>query len=174
MDLHALREAAIEATSRALYDKHGFVPSDDSDEWEDEYRRQFALLKERYGAEVVTPPRPANGPATLQRQLPELRGTPESSAGAARSATSACARSRARRCEPSWSRPGPRAKQWIDTRDVPIRMLLQRLAPQYERLAQEADRGGRRAESRGATEGRRGSRLPAAAKGRRDHPGGSR
>ncbi len=32
MDLHALREAAIEATSRALHDKLGFVPSDESDE----------------------------------------------------------------------------------------------------------------------------------------------
>src|SRR5271163_2655963 len=77
MDLGALREAAIEATSRALYDKHGIVPSEDSDEWEDEYRRQFALLKERYGAEIVTPTRSANGPTTAQRPLPELRGTLE-------------------------------------------------------------------------------------------------
>ena len=48
MDLEALREAAIEATSRALYEKHGYVPSDDSDEWEDEYRRQFAALTEQF------------------------------------------------------------------------------------------------------------------------------
>ncbi len=132
MDLHALREAAIEATSRALYDKHGIVPSDDSDEWEDEYRRQFALLKERYGAEVVTPPRPANGPATLQRQLPELRGTPEEQrwGGSIRDERLREIPSEAVRgfLVQNW----PRAKQWIDTRDVPIRKLLQHLAPQYE------------------------------------------
>ena len=59
MDLHALREVAIEAASRALYEKHGFVPSEESDEWEDEYRRQFAALKQRYGDQVTVPARPA-------------------------------------------------------------------------------------------------------------------
>jgi hypothetical protein len=132
MDLHALREAAIEATSRALYDKHGIVPSEDSDEWEDEYRRQFALLKQRYGAEVVTPPRSTNGPAPLQRQLPELRGTLEEQrwGGSIRDERLREIPSEAVRgfLVQNW----PRAKQWIDTRDVPTRTLLQRLAPQYE------------------------------------------
>lgn len=132
MDLHALREAAIEATSRALYDKHGVVPSEDSDEWEDEYRRQFALLKERYGAEVVAPPRPANAPATLQRQLAELRGTLEEQrwGGSIRDERLREIPNEAVRgfLVQNW----PRAKQWIDTRDVPIRTLLQHLAPQYE------------------------------------------
>ena len=32
MDLASLREAAIAATERALYDALGFVPSDESDE----------------------------------------------------------------------------------------------------------------------------------------------
>jgi hypothetical protein len=131
MDLQALREAAIEATSRTLHDKHGVVPSEDSDEWEDEYRRQFAVLKERYGAEVVTP-RSANGPATLQRQLPELRGAPEEQrwSGSIRDERLREIPSEAVRAflVQNW----PRAKQWIDTRDVPIRILLQRLAPQYE------------------------------------------
>src|SRR5579862_7962437 len=79
MDLHALREAAIEATSRALHDKHGFVPSDETDEWEDEYRRQFALLKQRLATEAPTaaPPRqPAAAPGA-GREWPELSGTPE-------------------------------------------------------------------------------------------------
>jgi len=132
MDLQALREAAIEATSRALYDKHGVVPSEDSDEWEDEYRRQFALLKERYGAQVVTPPRSGNGAATLQRQLPELRGTPEELrwGGAIRDERLREVPSEAVRgfLVQNW----PRAKQWIDTRDVPTRTLLLRLKPQYE------------------------------------------
>ena len=44
MDLDTLREAAIEATARALIEKHGIAPSEESDEWEEEYRRQFAAL----------------------------------------------------------------------------------------------------------------------------------
>src|SRR5438132_11652540 len=79
MDLHALREAAIEATSRALHDKLGFVTSDESDEWEDEYRRQFALLKQRFATEPATiaAPRPPAVPSGAERQWPELSGTPE-------------------------------------------------------------------------------------------------
>ena len=76
MDLNALREMAIEAASRALYEKDGFVPSEESDEWEEEYRRQFAALKQRYGSQVTVPSRPAAA-STPQRQLPELSGTPE-------------------------------------------------------------------------------------------------
>ena len=59
MDISALREMAIEAANRALYEKHGFVPSEESDEWEDEYRRQFATLKQRYGNQVTVSARPA-------------------------------------------------------------------------------------------------------------------
>ena len=137
MDLNALREAAIEATARALYDKLGVVPSDDSDEWEEEYRRQFAALKQRHAGELTTttisrPPSPNNGQAGAQRQLPELRGTPEEQRWGA------SIRDERLREVPNevlrvflvqvW----PRAKQWIDTRDVPVRTLVQRLAPQYE------------------------------------------
>src|SRR5690348_2019364 len=41
MDLTALHEAAIEATARALYDRNGVSASEDSEEWENEYRKQF-------------------------------------------------------------------------------------------------------------------------------------
>ena len=132
MDLNALREAAIEATAKALYDRLSFVPDEDSDEWEEEYRKQFAALKQRFGANltpVTPPPRPA---AARQRQMPELRGTPEEQRWGASiredrlrdiPSEAACAF-----LVETW----PRAKQWIDTRDVPTRTLLQRLAQQYE------------------------------------------
>src|SRR5205823_6830346 len=129
MDLDTLREAAIEATARALVEKHGIAPSEDSDEWEDEYRRQFAALKQRYGGQEQTAPRP---PAAAQRQLPELRGTLEE----LRWGTSI--REDRLREIPNEAVRGflvqtwPRAKQWIDTRDVPTKTLLQRLKPQYE------------------------------------------
>ena len=77
MDLNTLREAAIEATARALDEKLGYVPSDDSDEWEDEYRKQFAALKQRHGGDL----RPAAPrPVAIGRPAPswpELSGTPE-------------------------------------------------------------------------------------------------
>jgi len=136
MDLNALREAAIEATSRALHDRHGFVPSDESDEWEDEYRRQFALLKQRLGTEPVAPSRPPGASsaaaAAAERQWPELSGTPEQKRWAA---TIRAERMGEIASEPfrvwfgqTWSR----AKVWVDTRDVPTSVLVQRLKPQFD------------------------------------------
>ena len=133
MDLMALREAAIEATERALYDKLGTVPSDESDEWEVEYRRQFALLKQRHG-NVVTmpPPRPAAPAGGERQQWPELTGTPEQARWGAslrdermREIPSEAVR---RFLVQTW----PRAKQWVDTRDVPTATLVLRLKPQYD------------------------------------------
>src|SRR5215470_17450931 len=61
MDLKAVREQAIEATTRAFWDKNGFVPDQDSDEWEEEYRRQFEQVKRRHatGRLPETTPAPA-------------------------------------------------------------------------------------------------------------------
>jgi hypothetical protein len=144
MDLNALREAAIEATARALYDKLGIVPSDDSDEWEEEYHRQFAALKQRHAGELTTTTisRPTSAQAAAQRLLPELRGTLEEQRWGA-----SIREERLREVAHDAVRAflvqnWPRAKQWIDTRDVPIRTLVQHLGPQYEewrkKLAQAA------------------------------------
>jgi hypothetical protein len=134
MDLNALREAAIEATSRALHDKHGFVPSDESDEWEDEYRRQFAALKPRFATEGAAPPppRPPSAPPAAQRDWPELSGTPEQKRWAA---TIREDRLRDIPGEPfrAWlAQTWTRAKVWVDTRDVPGAVLIQRLRPQFD------------------------------------------
>ena len=60
MDLKALKEQAVEATARFFLDKYGFAPSEDSEDWEDEYRRQFGLVKKRYATkgpvELMTSP----------------------------------------------------------------------------------------------------------------------
>lgn len=134
MDLNALREAAIEATARALYDRLGVVPSDDSDEWEEEYRKQFAALRQRFGTDLkaaaAATPRPAA--AAPQRHLPELRGTPEEQRWGA------SIRDERLRQIPNEAvrvfvvQTWPRAKQWIDTRDVPTPTLVLRLKPQYD------------------------------------------
>jgi hypothetical protein len=151
MDLNALREAAIEATARALYDRLGIVPSDDTDEWEEEYRRQFAALKQHLGSDLKTAaaamPRPTS--AAPQRQLPELRGTLEELrwGGSIRDERMREVPNEAVRTflVQNW----PRAKQWIDTRDLPIRQLLQHLVPQYEvwRKKRAETAGARKAEA---------------------------
>jgi hypothetical protein len=140
MDLYALREAAIEATSRALHDKHGFVPSDESDEWEDEYRRQFALLKQRFATEAPAsaPPRMPTVPSAAERDWPELSGTPEQKRWAA---TIREDRLREIPGEPFrvwFAQTWTRAKVWIDTRDVPSAVLVQRLKPQFEEHRKKA------------------------------------
>jgi hypothetical protein len=140
MDLNALREAAIEATAKALYDKHGIVPSDDSDEWEEEYRRQFSVLKQRLGTDLkaaAAAMRPVAAPI-LDRNWPELSGTPEQKRWAA---TIRDERLREIPSEPfrtflarSWTR----SKVWIDTRDVATAVLVQRLKPQFEEYRKQA------------------------------------
>lgn len=140
MDLQALREAAIEATSRALHDRHGFVPSDETDEWEEEYRRQFALLKAHFATEAPAPvaPRAPVAPSGPERQLPELSGTPEQKRWAA---TIREERMREIPSEPfrAWlARTWTRAKVWVDTRDVPAAVLVQRLRPQFDEYRKTA------------------------------------
>jgi len=130
MDVNALREAAIEAANRALYEKHGFVPSEDSDEWEDEYRRQFAALKQRYGGELQTAQRPIA--AASKQALPELSGTPEQLRWAASIRDERLREIPSEAVRAFWAQTWTRAKVWVDTRDVPIATLLQRLKPQYD------------------------------------------
>ena len=130
MDVNALREAAIEAANRALYEKHGFVPSEDSDEWEDEYRRQFAALKQRYGGELQTAQRPIA--AANKQPLPELSGTPEQLRWAASIRDERLREIPSEAVRAFWAQTWTRAKVWVDTRDVPTATLLQRLKPQYD------------------------------------------
>jgi hypothetical protein len=134
MDLTQLKEAAIEATARALQDKLGIIPDEDSDEWEDEYRRQFALAKQRYGVTTPTVSR-ATGPAL---QLPELRGETQElihwgeqvRVERLRQVTDAARR--------AWmAKTWTRAKLWVDTREVPIATLLQRTQGQYDDYRQQ-------------------------------------
>jgi hypothetical protein len=130
MDVNALREAAIEAANRALYEKHGFVPSEDSDEWEEEYRRQFVALKQRYGGELQIAPRPTA--AALKQPLPELRGTPEEQRWGNSIREERLREIPSEAVRSFLAQTWPRAKQWVDTRDVPTATLLQRLKPQYD------------------------------------------
>jgi hypothetical protein len=129
MDLTQLKEAAIEATARALQEKFGAVPEEDSDEWEDEYRRQFALAKQRHGVTTPTVAR-ATGPAL---QLPELRGDTNEVVHWGEQVRAERLREVSDAARRSWmAKTWLRAKVWVDTRDVPIATLLQRTQTQYD------------------------------------------
>jgi hypothetical protein len=129
VDLTQLKEAAIEATTRALQQKYDVVPAEDSDEWEDEYRRQFALAKQRYGVNTPTVTR-ATGPAL---QLPELRGETQEQIHWAEQVRVARLREVADAARRVWmAKTWVRAKLWTDTREVPIATLLQRTQGQYD------------------------------------------
>ena len=129
MDLTQLKEAAIEATSRTLQDKLGLVPDEDSDEWEDEYRRQFALAKQRYG--VATPTVTRAAAPTLQ--LPELRGDTQELIHWGEQIRVERLREVSDAARRAWmAKTWVRAKLWVDTREVPIATLLQRTQGQYD------------------------------------------
>ena len=129
MDLTQLKEAAIEATARALQEKFGAVPEEDSDEWEDEYRRQFALAKQRYGVTTPTVAR-ATGPAL---QLPELRGDTQEVVHWGEQVRTERLREVSDAARRAWmAKTWTRAALWVNTREVPIATLLQRTQAQYD------------------------------------------
>ena len=78
MDLKAVREAAIEATTRSFWDRNGFVPDEDSEEWEEEYRRQFEQAKKSTaeGRAEVKPRAPVTPAASEEDGWVELTGAP--------------------------------------------------------------------------------------------------
>jgi hypothetical protein len=148
MDLNALRDAAIEATARALYDRNGVSASEDSEEWEEEYRKQFARLKALGGpAATVTPAPAAAAGAAAGDKWPELSGTPEEKRWGATIRAERFLEIKSEGVRRFLADTYPRAKTWIDTRDVPTATLLQRLKPQFEDYQKKAQE---RAQARAA------------------------
>ena len=146
MDLKALREAAIQATARALFDRNGVSASEDSDEWEEEYRVQFAALKARAGSGAIVTPPPPSATAAAERQWPELSGTPEQKRWAASVREERFEEIKSEPVRAFLTHTWTRAKTWIDTSDVPTAVLLQRLKPQYDEYRkQTAERARARA-----------------------------
>src|SRR3954452_7298210 len=141
MDLRALREEAIEATTRAFWDKNGFVPDEDSDEWEEEYRRQFEQAKKRHatGQRAKTEPGLAVSAAPVEDGWAVLTGAPTQIRWAA-----AVRADRIREIKDpgirywlatTWSK----AKSWLDTREMPTPTFLQRIQPHYAEYRRQSD-----------------------------------
>jgi hypothetical protein len=144
MDPKLVREQAIEGTTRFFWDKQGYVPDQDSEEWETEYRRQFELAKRQPGdaggraeaspASVALPPA---GPEPTG--WAELSGPPTQIRWAAALRADRIAQIRDPGIRDWLATSWTRAKSWIDTRELPPPVFLQRIAPHYAEYRKEAD-----------------------------------
>ena len=159
MDLKSLKEQALAETARILHDKLGAVPDPDSEEWEDEYRRQFDLLKKQAArAPAGGAAKPYAAPVEERPdELPALSGAPADKrwASALRSERLKQVPSKDVRAwlAGAWSV----AKEWIDTRNLPPDAFLRRVEAQY------ADHQRRSAEQAGALEAERRDKASAEA-----------
>ncbi|MFL5266871.1 MAG: hypothetical protein ACJ8AH_09790 [Stellaceae bacterium] len=143
MDLKVVREEAIEATTRAFWDKSGFVPDQDSEEWETEYRRQFEEVKRRHangqsGAAVQTTAAP---PSTSEEEAGwvALSGVPTQIRWAATLRADRIREIRDPGIRNWLATTWNKAKSWIDTRDLPTPTFLQRIAPHYAEYRRQSD-----------------------------------
>jgi C4-dicarboxylate-specific signal transduction histidine kinase len=131
MDLKRLKDLALAETARFFQEKFGSAPAEDSEEWEDEYRRQFDRLRKGATAGVSAPASPA--PAVEERlsNLPALTGTPADQhwASALRSARLKQIQDKEMR---AWlARSWTAAKLWIDTRELSAEAFVRRMEPYY-------------------------------------------
>ena len=147
MDLKLVREEAIERTTRFFWDNRGFVPSEDSDEWETEYRRQFELAKTRHANGVAAPADLAAArtatPAAEPRNLAELTGAPTQIRWAASLRADRLREIRDPDIRQWLATTWTRAKSWIDTQELPTSVFLQRIAPHYQEYCKKADQEAR-------------------------------
>jgi hypothetical protein len=141
MDLRTVREEAIEATTRALWDKNGFVPDEDSDEWEAEYRRQFEQAKRRYATGqaakiepnlAVSAPPEEDGWAVLTGAPTQIRWAASLRADRIREIKDPGIR---HWLATTWTK----AKSWLDTREMPTPIFLQRIQPHYAEYRRQTD-----------------------------------
>jgi hypothetical protein len=149
MDLRVVREEAIEATTRAFWDKNGFVPDEDSDEWEAEYRRQFEQAKRRHATGQATKVEPSLAASAPPEEdgWAVLTGAPTQIRWAA-----ALRADRIREIKDpgirhwlatTWNK----AKSWLDTRELPAPTFLQRIQPHYAEYRRQTDERARALEA---------------------------
>jgi hypothetical protein len=143
MDLKLVREEAIEGTTRFFWDTRGFVPDQDSEEWEAEYRRQFELAKARHAGNGPAPaasPPAATAPAEARAgDGAELTGAPTQIRWAASLRADRLREIRDPGVRHWLAATWTRAKSWIDTQDLPTPVFLQRIAPHYQEYRKKAD-----------------------------------
>jgi len=142
MDLKAVREEAIEATTRAFWDRNGFVPDEDSEEWEEEYRRQFEQVKRRHAVRGRAETKPVVAAASAPPEedgWAELTGAPTQIRWAAAIRADRLSEIKDPGIRHWLSTTWNKAKGWVDTRDLPTPVFLQRIQPHYAEYRRRAD-----------------------------------
>ncbi len=140
MDLRPVRERAIEATTRFFWDRSGFVPDEDSEEWEAEYRRQFELAKGRQAAAPENDRRPQAEAATPdQAGWAELSGPPTQIRWAAALRAERIGEVRDPGVREWLAATWTKSKSWLDTRELPTPIFLERIRPHYAEYRKQAD-----------------------------------
>lgn len=154
MDLKQLREAAIEATARALFDKNGVSADEESEEWEEEYRRQFAILKSRQSSGPAAAPPPAPPASGEETVLPEIIGSPPLRRWAVELRAERLKEIRdpdiRRWLIATWTK----AKSWLDTRELSTAVFLQRIEPHYRDYRRRSEEQSKQAAARRKAEER--------------------
>lgn len=148
MDLKLVREEAIEGTTRFFWDNRGFVPDQDSEEWEAEYRRQFELAKARHAGSgaASAPTQGAAAEAEIREEgWVALTGQPTQIRWAASLRADRIREIRDPGIRHWLATTWSRAKSWIDTQDLPTPVFLQRIAPHYREYRKQADEAARTA-----------------------------
>jgi hypothetical protein len=141
MDLKSVKEEAIEAATRALWEKSGLVPDQDSEEWEEEYRRQFELAKKRHATKPPGAARPAvvDAPPDEEPGWAELNGPPTQIRWAAALRADRLKEIRDPGIREWLATTWTRSKSWIDTSSLPTTTFLKRIEPHYAEYRHRAD-----------------------------------
>ena len=142
MDLKAVREEAIEATTRSFWDKSGFVPDEDSEEWEEEYRRQFEQAKKRHaagGANRVEPAAAAAAPPEEEPGWAALSGAPTQIRWAAGLRADRLKEIRDPGIRQWLATTWTKSKSWIDTSSIPTDIFMKRIEPHYAEYRRQGD-----------------------------------
>lgn len=141
MDPKALKEQALAETARHFLGKFGAVPAEDSEEWEEEYRRQFNRLKSRAATGA-----PAASPSTVVEEkpvdLPDLVGTPADARWAFALRTDRLKRVPDRDLRTWLAQTWVRSKDWINSRELSDDAFRRRVEPSFReagrKMASEA------------------------------------
>jgi hypothetical protein len=144
MDLKSVREEAIEATTRFFWDRNGFVPDEESEEWEAEYRRQFEEARKRHATGRTAEVKPAEAAAPSEEPgWAILTGAPTQIRWAAALRADRLKEVREPGIREWLATTWNKARSWIDTRDVPTPMFLRRIEPHYAEYRRQQEEQGR-------------------------------
>jgi len=130
MDLKALQNEALEATSRFFLERDGVLPDEDSEEWEAEYHRQFKLAKRRAGTSHATAA-PSRTAASSRPEWPQLSGAPAEKRWGAELRAARLKTIQSKGLGDWLASARTTAGDWVKTREMPGPAFLRRVEAQY-------------------------------------------